>query len=89
MERVTAKTGELLHCAPFWCLKRSTVKRMRRQAIDISDKGLLPKIYKELLKPNSKGMNHLIKKQAKDLNKHLTKEDIEMANKHGKRCSTS
>ena len=47
MERVTAKTGELCHCAPFGCLRRSTVKRMIRQTIDTSDKGRLPKIYSE------------------------------------------
>ena len=47
MERVTAKTGGLCHCAPFGCLRRSAVKRMRRQTTDISDKGLLPKKYSE------------------------------------------
>ena len=37
----------------------------------------------------SKKMNNLIKKGAKDLNRRLTKEDIQVASKHMNRCSTS
>ena len=80
-----------------FCFAKDNVKRMRRQATDwekifvkdTSDKELLSKIYKKLLKLNNKKINNLIKKQAKDLNRHLTKEDMHMANKHMKRCSTS
>ena len=84
---------DLIKLKSFYTTKEiiSEVKRQPSEqgkiiANEATVKQLISKIYKQSLELNSRKINEPIKKQAKELNRYFPKEDIQMANKHMKRC---
>ena len=69
-------------------MKRQPLEWEKITANETTDKGLIAKIYNQFIQLSARKTIQS-KSGKKDLNRHFSKEDIQMANKHMKRCSTS
>ena len=80
-----------------FCTTKETISKVKRQPLEwekkianeATDKDLMSKMYKQLMQLNTRKINNSIKKWPKELNRHFSKEDIQMAIKHVERYSTS
>ena len=67
-------------------MKRQPSEWEKIRANETPDKELISKIYKQLMQFNTRKMNNSLTKWAKELKRHFSKEDKQIANKYMKRC---
>ena len=102
MSSQTRETKEKINKWEFirlksFCNAKETRIKTKRQPTNLEkifanliyDKGLISTIYKEFTQLNNKKAKNPIKKWAEEMNRHFSKEDIQIANRDMKRCSTA